>query len=97
MRKIVCKLLALPEYQDVRNLATKESGLKLVQIVVENNYRLDCPFSSEYTDEMIVRLNNKYLCGDGEAWGELKLSDKCVKYGRLRDIRLLGAFQIIFR
>ena len=67
---------------------SKDDYIGLVKLIAD-----DSPddFWGESTDVLMGRIRRKYMDGEPAVWSEFKMVlDKCLEYGRFRDIRLLG-------
>ena len=81
-------LLEETENRSLKYPKTKDDYIGLVKLVAD-----DSPddFWGESTDVLMDRIRRKYMDGEPEAWEEFQaVLDKCLEYGRFRDIRLLG-------
>ena len=67
---------------------SKDDYIGLVKLIAD-----DSPddFWGESTDVLMGRIRRKYMDGEPAVWSEFKMVlDKCLEYGRFRDIRILG-------
>ena len=72
---------------------SKDDYIGLVKLVAD-----DSPddFWGESTDVLMGRIRRKYMDGEPAVWSEFKMVlDKCLEYGRFRDIRLLGMLKSV--
>ena len=77
-----------PEKRNLKYPKSKDDYIGLVKLVAD-----DSPddFWGESTDVLMDRIRRKYIDGEHEVWEEFQaVLDKCLEYGRFRDIRLLG-------
>ena len=84
-------LLEEPENRSLKYPKTKDDYIGLVKLVAD-----DSPddFWGESTDVLMDRIRRKYMDGEPEVWEEFQaVLDKCLEYGRFRDIRLLGVLK----
>ena len=83
-----------PEYRNLKYPKTKDDYIGLVKLVAD-----DSPddFWGESTDVLMDRIRKKYMDGEPEVWSEFQaVLNKCLEYGRFRDIRLLGTLESVY-